>query len=154
MPALPRLPLPLRPHRDEESRGSFLLYRVQHSFLQNGVLKSSGKEPELIFCLDSGTLLYGLYFLHHFSFMIVQGLIISPSGKPNSLAFNKLLRIFPLRVLGKFSKNEISFGATAGPNFFLAKPVISIVVFSSETYPGFNTMNAFTNSPITVRAFR
>ncbi len=55
--------------------------------------------------------------------------------------------IFPLRVLGRSSRNSISRGATAGPRRFRAWPRRSRRRSSLVSWPAFSATNAFTTSP-------
>ena len=51
---------------------------------------------------------------------------ISPSGRPSSRALSRRRMILPLRVFGRFWRNAMSFGATAGPRRYRAWPSNSL----------------------------
>src|SRR6516164_3850272 len=72
---------------------------------------------------------------------------ISPSGKPSSRALSNRRMILPLRVFGKFCRNAISFGATAGPRRWRACPSSSLRRLSLGSKAPLSATNAWTTSP-------
>src|SRR3974390_3449299 len=72
---------------------------------------------------------------------------ISPSGKPSSRALSNRRMILPLRVFGKFCRNAISFGDTAGPRRCRACPSSSLRSLSLGSKAPLSATKALTTSP-------
>src|ERR1039457_3028372 len=72
---------------------------------------------------------------------------MSPSGRPSSRALSSRRMILPLRVFGKFCRNAMSFGATAGPRRCRACPSNSLRSASLGSTPFLRATNALTTSP-------
>ena len=71
----------------------------------------------------------------------------SPSGRPSSRARSSRRTILPLRVLGRCSAKESSFGGDGGPEARPAESDQLVMELSVGSWPGRRVTNAFTSWP-------